>query len=85
MVTIRDDVHFADDFNDNQVKGKANLLEKSSAMIGLKIDKKRTEGMKINASVNIKLKVTVDGEPINQVGFVCFVHLGSVDVISKQG
>ena len=79
-----DDLDFADDLallshNHSQMQDKASLLETTSAETGLKINRKKTELMKMNTTGNAP--VTVGGEPIEKVE--SFVYLGSV--IDQQG
>ena len=74
-----DDLDFADDLallshNHSQMQDKTTLLETTSAGTGLKINRKKTELMKMNTTVNAP--VTVDGEPIREVE--SFVYLESV-------
>ena len=68
--TQLDDLDFADDLafllhNHSQMQDNTSLLETTSAGAGLKIDKKKTEQMKMNTTANTP--VTVGGEPINEV------------------
>ena len=56
------------------MQDKTTLLEITSAGTGLKINKKKTELMKMNTTV--KTPTTVGGEPIREVE--SFVYLGSV-------
>ena len=79
-----DDFDFADDLallshNHSQMQDKTTLLETTSAGTGLKINRKKTELMKMNTTANTP--VTVGGEPIREVE--PFVYLGSV--IDEQG
>ena len=79
-----DDLHFADDpallsHNHSQMQDKTTLLETTSAGTGLKINRKKTELMKMNTTANAP--VTVGGEPIREVE--SFVYLGSV--VDQQG
>ena len=79
-----DDLDFADDLahlshNHSQMQDKATLLETTSAGTGPKINRKKTELMKMNTTANAP--VTVDGEPIREVE--SFVYLGSV--VDQQG
>ena len=79
-----DDYDFADDLallshNHSQMQDKTILLETTSAGTGLKINRKKTEPMKMNITSNAP--VTVGGEPIRKVE--SFVYLGSV--IDQQG
>ena len=61
------------------MQDKTTLLETTSAGTGLKINRKKTELMKMNTTANAP--VTVGGEPIIKVeSFVC---LGSV--VDQQG
>ena len=84
LTTQLDDLDFADDLallshNHRQMQEKTSQLETTSARTGLKINKKKTEVMRINATVNAP--ITVNGEPVKEVE--SFVYLGSV--IDKQG
>ena len=68
--TQLDDVDFADDLallsnNHSQMQDKTSLLETTSAGTGLKINRKKTELMKMNTTANAP--VTVCGEPIGEV------------------
>ena len=76
------------DFTDNlallshnhcQMQEKTSLLETTSAGTGLKINRKKSELMKMNTTTNAP--VTVGEEPIKEVE--SFVYLGSV--IDQQG
>ena len=58
---------------------KTTLLKTTSAVTGLKINRKKTELMKMNTIANAP--VTVGGEPIREVE--SFVYLGSV--VDQQG
>ena len=82
--TKLDDLDFADDLallshNRTQMQEKTTVLETTSAEMGLRINKKKTELMKINTSCGVP--VTVGGEPIREVD--SFVYLGSV--VDRQG
>ena len=82
--TQLDDLDFADDIallshNCRQMQDKTTRLEATSAGTGLKINKRKTELMKIN--VTATTPVTVGGEPIREVE--SFVYLGST--VSQQG
>ena len=82
--TQLDDLDFADDLallshNHTQMQEKTTRLAETSAGTGLKINKRKTELMKINATA--RAPVTVGGEPIREVE--SFVYLGSV--VDKQG
>ena len=84
LTTQLDDLDFADDLallshNHRQMQEKTSRLETTSARTGLRINKKKTEVMRINATVNAP--ITVNGEPVKEVE--SFVYLGSV--IDKQG
>ena len=84
MDTQLGDLDFADDLallshNHSQMQDKTSLLETTSAGTGLKINRKKTELMKINTTANAP--VTVGGEPNREVEF--FVYLGSV--IDQEG
>nr|KAG5685318.1 hypothetical protein BaRGS_003340 [Batillaria attramentaria] len=79
-----DDLDFADDLallshSHSQMQDKTTCLEATSAGTGLKINRKKTELMKINTTANTT--VTVGGEPIREVE--SFVYLGSV--VDGQG
>ena len=79
-----DDLDFADDLsllshNHSQMKDKITLLETTSAGTGLKINRKKTELMKMSITANTP--VTVGGEPIREVE--SFIYLGSV--VDQQG
>ena len=82
--TQLDDLDFADDLallshNHSQMHDKTTLLETTSAGTGLKINRKKTELMKMNTTANAP--ITVGGEPIREVE--SFVYLGSV--VDHQG
>ena len=82
--TQLDDLDFADDLallshNHSQMQDKTSLPETTSAGTGLKINKKKTELMKMNTTADTP--VTAGGEPIREVE--SFVYLGSM--IDKQG
>ena len=82
--TQLDDLDFADDLallshNHSQMQDKTTLLETISAGTGLKINRKKTELMKMNTTANAP--ITVGGEPIREVE--SFVYLGSV--VDHQG
>ena len=79
-----DDLDFADDLallshNHAQMQDKTTRLEQTSAGVGHKISKKKTELMKINTKATDPVKVNND--PIKEVD--SFVYLGSV--IDKTG
>ena len=81
--TQLDDLDFADDLallshNHTQMQDKTTRLAETSAGTGLKINKRKTELMKINTTA--RAPVTVGGEPIREVESV---YLGSV--VDKQG
>ena len=83
LLTQLDDLDFADDLallshNKKQMQNKTDLLKVVSEKTGLKINKGKTEVMKINTSVTTP--ITVVGEHVKEVD--SFVYLGSV---SKQG
>ena len=64
LTTQLDDLDFADDLallshNHRQMQEKTSQLETTSARTGLKINKKKTEVMRINAIVNAP--ITVNG------------------------
>ena len=71
--TQLDDLDFADDLallshNHSQMQDKTTLLEETtSAGTGLKINRKKTELMKMNTTANAP--ITVGGEPIREVVF----------------
>ena len=74
-----DNLDFADDLallshNHSQMQDKTTLLETTSAGTGLKINRKKTELMKMNTTANTP--VIVGGEPIREVE--SFVYLGRV-------
>ena len=83
-----DDLDFADDLvllshNHSQMQDKTTLLETTSAGTGLKMNRKKTELMKLNTTANAP--ITVGGEPIREVE--SFVYLGSVvdqEPVAKQ-
>ena len=82
--TQLDDLNFTDDLallsnNQSQMQDKTTLLETTSAGTGLKINRKKTELMKINTTANAP--VIVGGEPIREAE--SFVYLGSV--VDHQG
>nr|KAG5707903.1 hypothetical protein BaRGS_031634 [Batillaria attramentaria] len=82
--TQLDDLDFANDLallshSHSQMQDKTTRLEATSAGTGLKINRKKTELMKINTTANTP--VTVGGEPIREVE--SFVYLGSV--VDGQG
>ena len=82
--TQLDDLDFTDDLtrlshNHSQMQDKTTLLETTSAGIGLKINRKKTELTKMNTTVHAP--VTIGGEPIREVE--SFVYLGSV--VDQQG
>ena len=84
LQTRLDDLDFADDLaflshNHSQMQDKTTLLQTTSAGTGLKINRKKTELMKMNTTANAP--VTVGGEPIREV--VSFVYLGIV--VDQQG
>ena len=77
--TQLDDLDFADDLallshNHSQMQDKTTRLETTSAGTGLRINRKKTELMKINTTASTP--VTVGGEPIREVE--SFVYLGSL-------
>ena len=61
------------------MQDKTTLLETTSARTGLKINRKKTELMKMNTTANAP--VTFGGEPIREME--SFVYLGSV--VDQQG
>ena len=68
--TQLDDLDFADDlallsYSYSRMQDKTTLLETTSAGTGLKINRKKTELMKMNTTANAP--VTVGGEPIREV------------------
>nr|KAG5700998.1 hypothetical protein BaRGS_022709 [Batillaria attramentaria] len=82
--TQLDDPDFADDLallshSHSQMQDKTTCLEATSAGTGLKINRRKTELMKINTTANTPVKV--GGEPIREVE--SFVYLGSV--VDGQG
>ena len=82
--TQLDDLDFAVDLallssNHNQKQDKTTLLETTSARTGLKINRKKTELMKMKTTANTA--VTVGREPIGEME--SFVYLGSV--VYQQG
>ena len=65
-----DDLNFTDDLallshNHSQMQDKTTFLGTTSAGTGLKINRKKTELMKMNTNANAP--VTVGGEPIREV------------------
>ena len=77
--TQLDALDFADDqallsHSHIQMQDKITLLEIISAAIGLKINRKKTELMKMNTTANAP--VTAGGEPIREVE--SFVYLGNM-------
>ena len=77
--TQTDDHDFADDLpllshNYSQMQDKTTLLENTSVGTGLKINRNKTELMKMNTTANAP--ITVGGEPIREAE--SFVYLGSV-------
>ena len=84
LTTQLDDLDFADDLallshNCRQMQEKTDCLEATSAKTGLRINKKKTEVIRINATANTPIKVK--GEPIKEVE--SFTYLGSI--IDKEG
>ena len=84
LLTQLDDLDFADDLallshNHSQMQDKTTRLENASAGVGLKINRKKTELLKINTTASTP--VIVSGEPIREVE--SFVYLGSI--IDAQG
>ena len=84
LLTQLDDLDFADDLallshNKKQMQNKTDLLKVVSEKTGLKINKGKTEEMKINTSVTTP--ITVVGEHVKEVE--SFVYLGSV--VDKKG
>nr|KAG5694142.1 hypothetical protein BaRGS_001469 [Batillaria attramentaria] len=72
--TRLDDFNFADDLallshSHRQMQDKTTCLEATPAGTGLKINRRKTELMKINTTANTP--VTVGGEPIREVEFFC--------------
>ena len=65
--------------NHSQMQDKTTLLETTSAGKGLKINRKKTELMKMNTTANAPVRV--GGEPIKEVE--SFIYLGSV--VDQQG
>ena len=83
--TQLDDLDFADDLallshNHSQMQDKTTLLETISAGTGLKINRKKTELMKMNTTANAPITVGGGGS-IREVE--SFVYLGSV--VDHQG
>ncbi|KAI8484441.1 hypothetical protein Bbelb_378740 [Branchiostoma belcheri] len=79
-----DDLDFADDLAllshyHRQMQDKTTRLDATSAEVGLKINKKKTEVLKVNN--NTRIPITVGGETIKEVE--SFVYLGSV--MDQQG
>nr|KAG5711941.1 hypothetical protein BaRGS_026382 [Batillaria attramentaria] len=84
--TQLDDLDFADDLaplshSHSQMQDKTTCLEATSAGTGLKLNRNKTELMKINTTANTPVTVERDGEPIREVE--SFVYLGSV--VDEQG
>ena len=82
--TQLDDLDFAEDLallshNHSQMQDKTTLLETTSAGTGLRINRKKTQLMRMNTTANTP--GTVGGEPIREVE--SFVYLESV--IDQQG
>ena len=82
--TQLDDLDLADDLallshSHSQMQDKTTLLESISAGTGLKINRKKTELIKMNTTAYAP--VTVGGEPIREVD--SFVYLGSL--VDQQG
>ena len=82
--TQLDDLDFADDLallshNHSQMQDKTTLSETTSTGTVLKINRKKTELMKMNTTANAL--VTVSGDPIREVE--SFIYLGSV--VDQQG
>ena len=82
--TQLDGLDFADDLallshSHSQMQDKTTVLETISAGTGLKINRKKTELMKMNTTANAP--VAVGGEPIREVE--SFTYLGSV--VDQQG
>ena len=78
--TQLDDIDFADDlallsYNHTQIQDKTTLLETTSAGTGLKVNRKKTNLMKMNT--NAKTPVTFGGEPMR-------VHLRRIYKIRWQ-
>ena len=70
FLTQLDDLDFADDlallsYSHTQMQDKTSKLEKVSAGIGLKVNKRKTELMRINTKV--VTPITVCGEPLHDV------------------
>ena len=79
-----DDLDFADDLallahNQKQMQDKTTCLETYSEKVGLKINQKKTEILRINT--DSCAPITVNGKPVNEVN--SFVYLGSV--VDAQG
>ena len=82
--TQLDDLDFADDLallshSHSRMQDKTTLLDTTSAGTGLKINREKTELMKMNTTANAP--ITVGGEPIREVE--SFVYLGSA--VDHQG
>ena len=86
LLSQLDDLDFADDLallshSRNQMQDKTTLLETTSATTGLKINRKKTEVMKLNTTANTPPITVGGGEPIQEVE--SFIYLGSV--VDKKG
>ena len=84
LLTQLDDLDFADDLallshNHTQMQEKTTCLETTSARTGLRINRVKTEMIKINTTA--KTPVTVGARPIKVVD--SFVYLGSI--VDQQG
>jgi hypothetical protein len=82
--TQLEDLDFADDLallshRHAQMQEKTTRLAEISAKVGLKINKKKTQLMKMNTTNNNP--IILDGQPLEEVD--SFVYLGSV--VDKQG
>ena len=80
--TQLDNFAFADDLellshNHSQMQDKTTLLETTSAGTGVKINRKKTELMKMNTTANAP--VTVGGEPIRETESSVADQLGGTD------
>ena len=74
-----DDLDFADDLvllshNHSQMQDKTTCLETTSAGTGLKINRKKTELIKMNTNTNTL--ATIGGQPIRELE--SFIYLGSM-------
>nr|KAG5694139.1 hypothetical protein BaRGS_001466 [Batillaria attramentaria] len=86
--TQLDDFNFADDLallshSHSQMQDKTTCLEATPAGTGLKINRRKTELMKINTTADTP--VTVGGEPIREVDFFFFFCVYPESVVDGQG